>query len=217
MAQFILIVLIFAIGIVAIILWQRSQLQKKADNFKVLAQQTGWLLENNGRQTLYNQLSQFKVFQRGSWKDIRGVLAGQIEGTNFRVISFRHGSMTGVPTEYLILFIEDAIRSLPELAFRHKKAGFLFKNGATPPEFDAYPPLKQNYALQTEFPDEAMRLLRFDLLETFALAAQNIHLLEVEIAATQFLCYQRKKGEGAIKAETVQQLVQQGVQISRQL
>lgn len=216
MSKIILLVLFLVIGFALIKLWERSQAQKKTNDFEAIAQQTGWLTEGNGRQALYNQLSHFNVFDRGSWQDIQGVLVGQHEGVDFRVISFRHGSMTGIPTEYLILLIEDGIRNLPALAFRHKKAGFLFKNGVTPPAFAAYPPLKKNYVLQTLRPDEIRPFLHADLLETLAVAVQNSHLLEVEMAKTQFLCHQHVKGEGTIKAATVQQLVQQGIQIYRQ-
>ncbi|MCP4421405.1 MAG: hypothetical protein GY805_32745 [Chloroflexi bacterium] len=217
MSQFTLLVFIFVIGILAIKLWQHSQAEKKVSNFKAIAQQTGWLFENNGRQALYNQLDQFQVFQRGSWQDIQGVLIGQFEGTDFHIISFRHGSMTGIPTEYLILLIEDEKQNLPTLAFRHKKGGFLFKNGITLSEFDAYPLLKQNYALQTEYPDEARKSLHANLLETLILTTQSSHLLEIEMTAARFLCYQRKKGEGNVKTETLQEFVRLGIQIYRQM
>jgi len=216
MTKIIVLVLFLVIGLALIKWWERRQAQQKTDNFDAIARQMGWIVEGDGRQALYNQLSHFKVFQRGSWQDIRSVLAGQHEGVDFRIISFRHGSMTGIPTEYVILLIEDGRRNLPALAFRHKKAGFRFKNGVTPPEFDTYPSLKQDYALQTERPDEIRAFLRANLLETLAMAVQNSHLLEVEMAVTQFLCYQHKKGEGEIKTATVQQLVQKGIQIYRQ-
>ena len=125
--------------------------------------------------------------------------------------------MTGIPTEYLILFISDSSQHFPTLSIRHKNAGFIIKNGIVPTQFDQYPQLQQNYTIQTDKTMSLLAILNTNLLNTFASAAQDIDLLEVEIEATKFLCYQHKKGEWPIKMESVQKLVRHGIKIYRQI
>lgn len=214
------LIIIFIVGVVFVELWRRRFERKKRENYKCIAKSSGWEYDSISPGLFYEKVKHLIFFSRGRQeKSIRVVLTGKHKGILFNLISYHHGSMTsGIPSEYIVLHIEDTSNVHPNLEFLQKWGGYLLTNVITLEGYDSDPLLKK-YVIKTDKPEESREFLNAELLKAFTVTAQirDLYILEMETKQNDFICHMHLKGDKKIKADTLIQFVNLGCEIYREI